>query len=276
MMLWTSGVVEAQLYQNCQTDTSIGATTEGCLVDRSNPLTYTAADGTVTTLGTVSFLAVTCANSVPGTVETCSCFIIVNPSEEFTEEEVCNSCTVTAISATEFDNVFDCSNRLTGPCVGLDADRICINNENGVTPAPVTVPAPTIPTTPAPVDVSVPTPVPAPVISTSAPVTDPTTPPPVAEPTPPVPDPQPVPITAPTTTDEPTDVEPPTPGKDKKKDKKAMGKKDDSGKDGKKTKGKKDDSEKDGKNKGKKGNKEEKVKNVKEPKVPKAGKNKGD
>lgn len=242
----SSGVVNAQLYQNCQIDTSTGVTIQSCLVNRPSPLTYTATDGTTTTLGSLSVLAVACDTAVPGTVDTCTCFILVDPGDTIEEADVCTSCTVTTITDAVFENYFDCSNRLTGTCVGLDASGTCISNVDGVpVTAPVTVPAPTVPV---PVAVPVAVPVVDPVPTTPAPVADPVdvpTPPPVADvPTAPV-DP------AVPTTDE-------CYGKGKGKGKG----------DSEKVKSMKDSSKK------KKGKKCKK--SPKEPKVPKAGKGKGE
>ena len=250
------GVVEAQLYQNCQIDTSTGVTLQTCLVNRPIPLTYTAADGTAITLGTLSAVAVTCETSVPGTVDTCTCFILVDPGAAIDNSDICTSCTVSTISATEFDNYFDCSNRLTGPCVGLDVNGVCISNVD--VPVPVTVPAPVVVTTTAPVaDPAVPVVTPAPVVVTTlAPV--------VAEPTTLLPTLLPV-ASVPIATDEPIA---PT-GTDECTGKgKGMGM------------GMGDDSETTtgkgmmGSTKKKMGKKCKKV--PKEPKVPKAGKGKGE
>jgi hypothetical protein len=234
------GVVDAQLYQACQDSTSEdGTPAQTCLVDRPSPLTYTAADGTGITLGEISFVIVICIPTVPGTVDTCGCLVVVNPSDPFVETDLCDSCTITAISDTEFDNVFDCSNRLpAGPCVGLDTGRNCISSAGvvPVTPAPVTVPAPVpvVVSTPVPVDESAPEPVPVAEVLTPAPVDK-----------------------------VPTSDECPGKGKGKKK-----GGKDKKGKD-------KGDSEGKGKGKGKKDCKDKKKKDKKYPKetkVPKAGK----
>lgn len=245
----TTPGVDAQLYTDCQvsTDTTTGTTLEGCVVNKASPLTYTATDGTVITLGAVSLVGVSCDTSVPGTVDTCVCVILVDPSDPLLDTDFCNSCTVSAISETVFENYFDCSNRLTGNCVGLTADGACISS-TGTTdppvtapvsePTPVTVSAPTIVTTPAPVDPS----------TTSAPIS--------------VPVDTPAPVLAPVESPAPVGDEAPTyecPGKGKGKGKRESD--DDSGKGKMSKKNKK---------KGKKCKKE-----PKEPKVPKVGKGKG-
>jgi hypothetical protein len=190
LMLLTLGV-EAQLYRGCQDLTlDDGTPFQGCIVDRPNPLTYTAADGTAITLGMNSNILVGCIPTVPNAIDACVCIVTVDPSDPPVATDDCSSCQITVISETEFDNIFDCSNRLTGPCVGLDENRNCISNDGGVTPTPVAVPAPTVPATTAPVDVPVPTP-------------DVTTETPVAIP----PAPAPVPVEEPPT---PTDVDVPT------------------------------------------------------------------
>jgi hypothetical protein len=125
-------------------------------VDRPSPLIYTAADGREITLGEISFVIVICIPTVPSTVDTCGCLIAVNLSNPFVEMDLCDRCTVTAISATEFDNVFYCSNRLpAGLCVGLDTGQNCISSAGVVLVplAPVTIPAPVqVVSTPAPVN----------------------------------------------------------------------------------------------------------------------------
>ena len=224
----------AQLYQNCQRDSSTGVTLQSCLVNRLNPLTYVAADGTAITLGTDSFAVVECETTGPGTIDTCTCFIVVNPSNPIEETDTCTSCTVTAISDTVFDNIFDCSNRLTGSCVGLDSSGACISSVDGAPVTPVSVPVsssapvaePTAPTespvtvtTPVPVEDSTPTATPV-VGTTAAPVEDPapmeppmagTTPAPVEDPVPSAPvEPIPAPVTDPVPVVVPVPVADPT------------------------------------------------------------------
>lgn len=153
----TTPGVDAQLYVGCEADNATGTTVETCFVNRRSPLAYTATDGTVITLGTLSVLAVLCVNNVPGTLENCACAIVVDPVNSTVETDICSSCTISNISDTTFENYFDCSNRLNGTCVGLTATGECISN---IDPAPVT---------PAPVPVAIPSPVAVPVTTTLAP-----------------------------------------------------------------------------------------------------------
>lgn len=84
---------------------------------------------------TPSFLAAACQNapfSEP-TPENCNCFVGLGEFQSFNFGNVCRICSFlpqTNTSDGEWSITFDCSNILTGPCVGLDANGDCISNGN--------------------------------------------------------------------------------------------------------------------------------------------------
>ena len=143
-------MVQAQLFVSCSdVELDSGGTVEGCLYNTASPLTVSLTDGSSVTFGTESGIFVYCNPSVARSVDTCVCRVIVNPSDTASASDFCDSCTITAISDTEFDPYFDCSNRLVGDCVGIDSAGLCI--DNNVAPAPVRVPVSIPPPTPFPV-----------------------------------------------------------------------------------------------------------------------------
>ena len=159
-------MVQAQLFVNCaDIELDGGGTVEGCIYNAASPLTVSLTDGSSVTFGTESGIFVYCNPSVARSVDTCVCSVIVDPTDPATASDFCDSCTITAISDTEFDPYFDCSNRLVGDCVGIDSAGLCIDNNVGTAPAPVRVPIS------APLGNAVPSPTPLPV---SAPIAAPT------------------------------------------------------------------------------------------------------
>jgi hypothetical protein len=104
--------------------------------------------------------------------------------------DFCTSCTVQAISDTQFLFSFDCSNRLVGNCVGFDTAGVCIDNSGA--------PLGTVTPTPAPFPVTVtpmPTPFPVTVTPTPAPFSVTVTPMPTPFPVTVTPTPTPFPVT---------------------------------------------------------------------------------
>lgn len=124
--------INDQLYTNCQNYVSTdGATYSDCFYNTASPMAIPLSNGRTATFGTESYALVRCQTDVPRSVDTCSCAILVNPSDPVTSSDFCESCAVVAISETRFVPQFDCSNRLTGECVGFDVNTQCISNIDG-------------------------------------------------------------------------------------------------------------------------------------------------
>ena len=170
----------AEVYKSCQDAVATnGVTYNQCLFDASSPLSLTLSNGITISLGTESYAIVTCETGTARSIDTCYCNILVDPSDPWTNSELCNSCTILEISDTEFRSSFDCSNRLIGDCAGLDSNSICISNVGEDVPVPVQSPI----STPAPRSLPTPFPrnpvTPAPIVTetlvvTTAPLSPPT------------------------------------------------------------------------------------------------------
>ena len=134
-------VVDAQLFIDCvDGGTDYGNPYEACVYNTTSPLSVPLDDGSMVSFGTESYAVINCPYNVPRSIVTCTCAIIVNPSDPVAENDLCNWCVVVAVSDSTFKPYFDCSNRLVGDCVGVDTDGICIDNNFGNVPAPTNIP----------------------------------------------------------------------------------------------------------------------------------------
>ena len=172
--------VNAQLFTDCiDFRDDFGVFYDYCFWNIPSPVTYIVEDGSSITFGNESQVITACISNVTRSLDTCFCSVLMNPSDPPALTDFCNSCTIQVITDTEFLPFFDCSNRLVGDCVGFDLDGFCIDNNDGVVPAPAPSVAPPTPfppttsTTPAPR--ASPTLLPPSVTTTPAPRTTPTT-----------------------------------------------------------------------------------------------------
>jgi hypothetical protein len=138
-------VANAQLFVGCvdNVDAATGAETDFCIYNTPSPFIVDLTDGTSVSFGTESTVFTECLSNVTKSLETCTCFVVVNPSDPVAPSDFCSSCDIQILTDTEFLPYFDCSNRLVGDCVGFDATTgVCIDNTGSIPPAPAPVSVP--------------------------------------------------------------------------------------------------------------------------------------
>jgi hypothetical protein len=123
-------VTDPTLFYNCINVEENGVVYESCIYNTSSPVTYNLTDGTSRSFGTDSYITIRCVANTARSTSTCSCEFLVDPSNPPVSSDSCQSCTIQTISGIEFWPYFDCSNRLTGECVGFDFIGYCIANDD--------------------------------------------------------------------------------------------------------------------------------------------------